>query len=133
MGLRFRRSIKVLPGVRINLGKKGASLSVGGRGGTLNVGKHGVRSTVGLPGTGLSYSSYQKWGSGATPPRNAPAGRSPASPIPAPPITKNARLAILACGWTAQILLVVSGAAPWTAVFGAPVLAVMSWKAIRSP
>jgi hypothetical protein len=57
MALRFRKRLKVLPGVHANLGKQGASLSVGGRGATLNVGKRGVRSTVGIPGTGLSYTS----------------------------------------------------------------------------
>jgi hypothetical protein len=54
--IRFRRSIKILPGIRINLGKRSASVSVGGRGAhvTLRPG-HKVRATVGLPGTGLSY------------------------------------------------------------------------------
>jgi ATP-dependent Zn protease len=60
MGLRFRKSIKIAPGVRINLTKKGiSSLSVGKRGATVNVGKKGTRGTVGIPGSGLSYSSYQ--------------------------------------------------------------------------
>jgi hypothetical protein len=60
MGFRFRKSIKIAPGVRINLTKKGiSSLSVGKRGATVNVGKKGTRGTVGLPGSGLSYSSYK--------------------------------------------------------------------------
>jgi hypothetical protein len=56
MGFRFRRSIKILPGIRINLGKRSASVSLGGRGAhvTLRPG-HKLRATVGLPGTGLSY------------------------------------------------------------------------------
>lgn len=58
MGFRFRNSIRLAPGVRLNIGKKGMnSLSVGGRGVTLNVGKDGTRVTVGLPGTGMSYST----------------------------------------------------------------------------
>jgi len=56
MGLRFRKSLKLAPGVRLNLGKRGASLSLGGKGTTLNVGKKGLTATVGLPGTGISYS-----------------------------------------------------------------------------
>jgi hypothetical protein len=56
MGFRFRRSIRLLPGVRLNFSKGGVSASVGKRGATVNVGKRGVRATVGLPGTGLSYS-----------------------------------------------------------------------------
>lgn len=56
MGLfRFRQSIRLAPGVRINLGKRGASLSVGRPGATVNIGKKGLRTTVGAPGTGLSY------------------------------------------------------------------------------
>ena len=57
MGFRFRRSIRVLPGVRLNISKSGVSASLGGRGATVNVGKRGTKATVGLPGTGLSYST----------------------------------------------------------------------------
>lgn len=56
MGFRFRRSIRILPGIRLNLSGSGVSTSIGGRGATINVGRRGVRGTVGLPGTGLSYS-----------------------------------------------------------------------------
>ena len=53
---RFRRSIKLLPGVRWNFGKKSTSLSIGGRGANYTVGgPRGSRTTVGIPGTGLSY------------------------------------------------------------------------------
>lgn len=59
MGLNFRKSIKIMPGVKVNIGKKGvSSVSVGGRGARVNIGKKGTRTTVGLPGSGLSYSSY---------------------------------------------------------------------------
>jgi hypothetical protein len=61
MGWRFRRSLRIAPGVRLNMGKSGlTSLSVGGRGATLNLGKRGVTSTVSLPGTGLSYQHRYK-------------------------------------------------------------------------
>jgi hypothetical protein len=59
MGFRFRHIVRVLPGVRINLAKRGASLSLGGKGLSVNVGKKGVRTTVGLPGSGMSYSTYR--------------------------------------------------------------------------
>jgi uncharacterized protein YgiM (DUF1202 family) len=56
MGWRYRKSFKIAPGLRLNMGKGGfTSISVGGRGATLNLGKRGVTSTVSLPGTGLSY------------------------------------------------------------------------------
>jgi len=57
MPFRFRKSIKILPGVKINLSKSGVSTSVGKRGATVNFSKRGTRTTVGIPGTGLSYSS----------------------------------------------------------------------------
>jgi hypothetical protein len=57
MGFRFRRSVKILPGVRLNFSKSGVSTSFGGRGYTVNVGKRGITRTVGLPGTGLSITS----------------------------------------------------------------------------
>lgn len=55
MGFRFRKSIKILPGIRLNLSKSGASLSVGGRGASVNIGPRGTYGNIGLPGTGLSY------------------------------------------------------------------------------
>lgn len=58
MGFRFRKSIRLAPGVRLNLSKRGASVSLGGRGLTTNVSTRGTRTTVGLPGTGLSYSHF---------------------------------------------------------------------------
>jgi hypothetical protein len=56
MGFRFRESIKILPGIRLNVGKEGInSVSVGGRGATTNIGKHGTHTTYSIPGTGISY------------------------------------------------------------------------------
>jgi hypothetical protein len=57
---RFRRSFKILPGVRWNLGKKSSSVSLGGRGFHYTIGSYGSRTTVGLPGTGLSYTSVSR-------------------------------------------------------------------------
>jgi hypothetical protein len=57
MGLRFRRSFQLFPGVRLNLSGKGASASFGIPGATVNLGSRGIRSTIGIPGTGLSYTS----------------------------------------------------------------------------
>ena len=60
MGFNFRKSFKIAPGVRLNVGKKGiSSVSLGGKGGRVSVGKKGVRSTISAPGTGLSYTSHQ--------------------------------------------------------------------------
>lgn len=60
MGFGFRKSFKIAPGVRLNVGKKGiSSISVGGKGARVNLGKKGTRTTLSAPGTGLSYSSYK--------------------------------------------------------------------------
>lgn len=57
MGLRFRKSVKLGKGLRLNLGKKGVGLSIGGKGATYSINSSGRRtSTVGIAGTGLSYS-----------------------------------------------------------------------------
>lgn len=55
MALRFRRSIKLAPGVRLNLGKKSASVRVGPRGAGITAGSAGKRISGGLPGTGLHF------------------------------------------------------------------------------
>lgn len=58
MPLRFHRSIRVVPGIKINLGKRSTSLSIGGRGAhvTLRPG-HTARTTVGIPGSGIRYTT----------------------------------------------------------------------------
>jgi hypothetical protein len=55
VGFRFQKRRKLLPGVTLNLGKRGASLSVGPRGAKANVGRRGLTATASLLGTGLSY------------------------------------------------------------------------------
>lgn len=57
MGLRFRKSVKLGKGVRLNLGKKGIGFSVGGKGARFSVSPTGRATTsFGIAGTGLSYS-----------------------------------------------------------------------------
>lgn len=77
MGFRFRKTIKIMPGVRVNVSKSGASLSVGPRGASVTMGKNGIYGNAGLPGTGLSYRGRLD-----RPSRPAPARRSPANPGP---------------------------------------------------
>jgi len=55
MAIRFRKTIKLAPGVRLNISKSGISTSVGTKGASVNVGKRGARATAGIPGTGISY------------------------------------------------------------------------------
>jgi hypothetical protein len=70
MGFRYRRSVKLMAGVRLNVGKRGFSVSVGKRGATVNLSKRGVRTTVGLPGTGISYTTNSRWTSDSAPPQS---------------------------------------------------------------
>ncbi|WP_445321761.1 DUF4236 domain-containing protein [Paenibacillus sp. FSL H3-0310] len=53
---RFRKSINLGGGVKLNLGKKGVGISAGVKGARVSAGPSGKRATVSLPGTGLSYS-----------------------------------------------------------------------------
>jgi hypothetical protein len=62
MGFRFRRSIRILPGIRLNIGKRGVSTSIGVRGAHVTFGRTGTRTTVGLPGSGLSYTQVRRDG-----------------------------------------------------------------------
>lgn len=53
MGLYFRKRIKILPGVHMNVSKSGTSWSIGPRGAKVNFGKRGTYVTTGIPGTGI--------------------------------------------------------------------------------
>ncbi|NUE95417.1 DUF4236 domain-containing protein [Gilliamella sp. ESL0232] len=55
MAVRFRKRIKIIPGVKLNLSSSGASVSLGGRGASLSIGKKGTYGNLSLPGSGLSY------------------------------------------------------------------------------
>lgn len=58
MGFRFRKSFKIAPGVKFNLGKKSMGLSFGGKRGGISFNtRSGARARVSLPGTGLSYTT----------------------------------------------------------------------------
>jgi hypothetical protein len=54
MGWRFRKTFRILPGVRLNVSKTGISTSIGASPFTVNIGPRGVHSTAGIPGTGIS-------------------------------------------------------------------------------
>ena len=58
MPIRFRRTFTIFPGVKANVSKSGVSFTVSTRGYHLNFSKRGVKQTVGLPGSGISQSTY---------------------------------------------------------------------------
>ena len=79
MGMRFRRSIKLGPGVRFNLSKTGVGISAGLKGARYSVHSSGRQTTTArLPGTGVYYMKQTGGhGSRATrPSRAAPVRRA---------------------------------------------------------
>lgn len=56
MPFRFRKSLKIGKGIRVNLSKSGISTSFGKRGASVNLSNRGTRVTTGIPGTGFSFS-----------------------------------------------------------------------------
>jgi hypothetical protein len=60
MGFRFFRRIKIIPGVTLNLSKLGVSASLGVKGAHVTLGNGKERATVGIPGTGVSYTEQRR-------------------------------------------------------------------------
>ena len=60
MAFRFRRTMKIAPGVRLNLTKTGASVRVGARGAGVTTGTSGTAVSAGIPGSGLHASKKVK-------------------------------------------------------------------------
>jgi hypothetical protein len=70
--MRFRKSIKLAPGLRMNLSGSGVSWTLGPRGASIGIGRRGSYLNTGIPGTGL-YSRQRLGGSSA---RSMPAAPS---------------------------------------------------------
>ncbi len=67
MGLNFRKSISILPGVKLNLSKGGASISGGVKGLRKSINTKGqVTTTASIPGTGIYYTDKKKLGGSKT-------------------------------------------------------------------
>lgn len=61
MGLRFRKSVKIAPGLKLNFNKNSASITAGTRGAHYTINSKGTKTaSVGIPGTGLSYVETSK-------------------------------------------------------------------------
>ena len=84
MGFRLRRSIKLAPGVRLNMSKRGVGVSVGGIGGRYSVNSSGRQTrTLGsgiIPG--VYYQTQSGSGHSAKPPTQSAAPRAAAPPPP---------------------------------------------------
>ncbi len=53
MGLLFRKRIKILPGVTLNLSKSGVSATIGRKGMSVSLGRRGAYLNAGIPGSGI--------------------------------------------------------------------------------
>lgn len=65
MGLRFRKSLTLFKGLKLNFSGSGVSLTVGGRGHSVTYSKKGTYVNLGIPGTGISYRQKVSGGSSA--------------------------------------------------------------------
>jgi hypothetical protein len=66
MSLRFHRSLKIAAGLRLDLSRSGFGLSAGVKGFRTGVNAQGRHyRSMALPGTGLSYRTYEKASRGA--------------------------------------------------------------------
>lgn len=73
MGIRFRKSMKIAPGVRLNFGKNNVGISAGVKGARVSVNSEGrVTKTLSVPGTGLSYVTTSQLGSGDSKKQDTP-------------------------------------------------------------
>lgn len=85
MGFRYRKSIQLMPGVRMNISRSGIGYSAGVKGARVTRSATGrTYRTLSLPGTGISHvqtiggSRRPTGGSGSR-------GSAPAAPVPPPP------------------------------------------------
>lgn len=117
MGFRFRKSFKIAPGVRVNVGKKSVGISAGVKGARVSVNSSGRKTTtVGLPGTGLSYSKTGKIGGSKTKAASTSASDEPLDTItrpdlpPAQPQEEKKKNGCCGCAVYAFIALLIIGA-----------------------
>ena len=54
MGIRFRKRIKIAPGIHLNFSKNQTSLNIGPKGFNVTIGNKDTHLNAGIPGTGIS-------------------------------------------------------------------------------
>lgn len=92
MGLRFRKSFKVAPGVKLNLNKKSTSVTFGGKGAHYTVSSTCKKTkSVGIPGTGLYYTETSSGNKDSDPPPLPPEGNPGLNTSPDNPNNKKKR------------------------------------------
>jgi len=83
MAFRFFRRMGIAPGLSLNFSKSGISPSIGVRGARVTLGRSGVRRTVGIPGTGMFYTTVDGGGDRGSSRRHS--GRRSGERVEAPP------------------------------------------------
>lgn len=121
MGLRFRKSIKIAPGVRVNFGKKSTGVSFGTKGARVSFNSKGrVTRSVGIPGTGLYY--QQSSGLGKRPSAKAgPKADQTARSAEGTPATAGS---FILCG----LILLLPGL--FLQIFSLPIIKILGWMLI---
>lgn len=61
MGYRLRKSVNLGDSVKLNVSKSGLSVSAGKKGLSANLSKRGLKNTIGIPGSGINYSSSESF------------------------------------------------------------------------
>ncbi|WP_292787393.1 MULTISPECIES: DUF4236 domain-containing protein [unclassified Microbacterium] len=114
MGFKVRKSIKIAPGVRLNVSNKNLGLSAGVRGARVSVNTNGrTTRTVGIPGTGISHTSTTTAGrrAASSSTRSKPQAQSVRTPAP-----KKVKPGLTAPAWEKQLFKHVSGNADAAAI-----------------
>lgn len=113
MGFRFRKSIQIVPGVRLNLSRSGVGYSVGGKG--MRITKHAngrVSRTLSVPGTGISHQQTLRPAPGRSRATTASPSRPTTPPPPLPPPPPPPTPAFTAPQWEKDLLAVLPSRTP---------------------
>jgi len=84
MAWSFRKRIKIIPGIHLNISKRGISTTIGVRGASVNFSSRGTYLNTSIPGTGFSHRQQISGGNNASiqQPAYSPTLQTPVLPIP---------------------------------------------------
>ena len=87
MALRFRKSFKIAPGIKLNVSKSGLGMSAGVKGARIGVNSKGTYSSYSIPGTGISSFEYHKSSTAKTRGQNVTSTNTTVEDLPERTIT----------------------------------------------
>ena len=124
MGWNFRRSTKIMPGVRMNFSKTGVGFSFGPRHAKISISPRGrITSNIGIPGTGIRYTQVSTPNS-----RRRQAEAAAQQEYVAPPPRSPLHMFMRGLTWSTFILFLVCSTKNWTTA--ANVIGTMWWVSI---